>query len=519
MTPNRFHLTIFFLFFASTAMAETIRRGLGPEPDSLHIHQAQGLSSINVLRDIREGLMTYDSGGSLVPGGAESWTVEDNGHVYRFRLRSDARWSNGDPVTASDFVSAWRKAVSPSTSAATAALLDPVKNARAVLRGEIEASELGIEALAKDELLIRLERPAAWFIEILAHPVSYPLHPDDPEGVRDAAVNGAFRIREVQPQALIGLERNPYFHAASSIGIDGIDYLPIEDPSAELARFRADELEITETIPPGRYQWLMENLGDNLHVSPYLGSFWLGFNLGRPPFGEARSLRRALALAIDRQILTRVVLGAGEIPAGSLVPPGLAGYEPELFKQFGFAPEDRLREARRLYREAGYNEARPLRVELRYNTSSQHRRMAVAVAAMWKQALGVHTQLVNEEWKVFVNNRRQGVVTQVFRAGWIADFADPVSFLDLFRGDSELNATFYANPQYDGLLARAAASSGKARMRLLQQAELLLMQDMPAIPLYYYVSRHLVKSRVTGFSDNVRDIHLSRYLDTGTPSP
>jgi ABC-type oligopeptide transport system substrate-binding subunit len=230
-------------------------------------------------------------------------------------------------------------------------------------------------------------------------------------------------------------------------------------------------------------------------------------------------LRQALALAIDRQILTRVVLGAGEIPAGSLVPPGLAGYQPQTFEGHDQAPEDRLREARRLYRQAGYGEHHPLQVELRYNTSSQHRRMAVAVAAMWKQALGVHVQLVNEEWKVFVNNRRQGVVTQVFRAGWIADFADPVSFLDLFRAGGELNATFYANSQYDGLLSRAAQSSGALRMRLLQQAEVLLMQDMPAIPLYYYVSRHLVKTRVTGFEDNVRDIHLSRYLDTGNPSP
>ena len=198
------------------------------------------------------------------------------------------------------------------------------------------------------------------------------------------------------------------------------------------------------------------------------------------------------------------------------MPPGLTGYEPERASESRLTQEERERIARSLYRDAGYGSGKDLRLELRYNTSSLHRRMAVAVAAMWKQVLGVNTTLINEEWKVFVNNRRQGVLTQVFRAGWIADYADPGSFLDLFRGGNELNTTFYEDQRFDALLEDADLQLGSRRMQLLQQAESLLMRDMPVIPLYYYVSRHLVKPGVTGFHDNVRDIHLSRYLGKGT---
>ena len=271
-----------------------------------------------------------------------------------------------------------------------------------------------------------------------------------------------------------------------------------------------------KTIPAGRYAWLSENIPADLRVHPYLGSFWLGFNLGRKPFKGNAGLRRALALAIDRDTLVRVVLGAGELPAWSVVPPGLAGYEPQAANDGSLSPEERTEKARELYRNSGYGPGRHLRVELRFNTFGLHRRMAVAVAAMWKQVLGVNAELINEEWKVFVNNRRQGVLTQVFRGGWIADYADPGSFLDLFRSNNELNTTFYANGQYDSLIAQADALQGSSRMAVLQQAETLLMRDMPVIPLYYYVSRHLVRPGVSGFHDNVRDVHLSRYLGLDT---
>ena len=206
------------------------------------------------------------------------------------------------------------------------------------------------------------------------------------------------------------------------------------------------------------------------------------------------------------------MIGAGETPAYGLVPPGLEGYSPARMEEASFTQAERESLARRLFRESGVVAKGALRLQLRYNTSSVHRRMAVAVAAMWKQVLGVETELLNEEWKVFVNNRRLGVVTEVFRGGWIADYADPGSFLDLFRGGSEMNFTFFDEPDYDALLEQAARAAGPQRMNTLRQAETMLLREMPAIPLYYYVSRHLVKPEVRGFVDNVRDVHLSRYL-------
>jgi len=505
-------LSLALVCLCATAEAATLRRGLGPEPDSLDIHQAQGLPALQVLRETNEGLLTYDAQGELAGGVAASWEVSDDGRAYRFSLRPEARWSNGDPVLADDFVRGWQAALSPRTQARTAALLVAVSNARAVMAGEADPVELGITADGPATLRVELDQPSPWFLEVLAHPVSYPLHAGSGSRASARPSNGAYRIAGQVPRGGITLEADPAFHAADTVGVATVEYLPIEDPGSELARYRAGEIDITETIPPGRYAWLQENLGAELRVTPYLGTFWLGVNMRREPLGASVDLRRALMLSIDRETLVRVIIGSGEAPAWSVVPPGLSGYTPQSDGGQRLSQAEREAEARALYARAGYGPSRPLRVQLRFNTSTQNRRLAVAVAAMWKQVLGVQTELLHEEWKVFVNNRRQGILTEIFRGGWIADYADPATFLELFRSGDELNTTFYADPRFDELLDRAAAHRGAQRLQLLQQAETLLMRDMPAVPLYYYVSRHLVKPRVRGFRDNVRDIHLSRYL-------
>jgi ABC-type oligopeptide transport system substrate-binding subunit len=511
------------MMLAQTAWPVTVSRGLGPEPDSLDIHQAQGLAAINLLRDLREGLLSFDAKGELVPGQAESWQVLDGGKRYRFTIRPDAKWSNGDTVTTADFIRAWHRAFSPQTASATVGLLQIVMNATAVMSGKMAVEELGIQKVEPGILEITLAKPAPWFLELLAHPVSYPLHPSSMDDPRQAPVNGPFILAGWVPRASIKLEKNSGYYAANSVLVDAVEYFPIEEPAAELLRFRARELDITETIPSGRHDWLKENLGGELRTYPYLGSFWLGINFGHPVLGHSVALRRALALAIDREILVRVVLGAGEMPGWGIVSPGISGYQPAQMAESSWSQEQRETEAVRLYKEAGkqagFGEDKALVLELRYNTSQLHRRMAVAVSAMWKQVLGVATELVNEEWKVFVNNRKMGVVTELFRGGWIADYGDPASFLDLFISDNALNTTFYASPEFDQTMASTHLVGGSARMELLHKAESILMQDMPVIPLYYYVSRHLVNTRITGFEDNVRDIHLSRYLNIVPENP
>jgi len=471
--------------------ATELHRGLGPAPDTLDIHQAQGLSSFNLLRDLHEGLLTRDARGRPVAAIAETWQVTDDRLRWTFRLAPDARWSDGQPIVAADFVRGFQRALDPATAAPTRAWLEPIRS---------------LDAPAPDRLIIELERAVPWFEELLTLPLMFPWRDD-----RSDLFSGAFVLARRVPGARFELERNRRFRDAAQVRAERVIWHVTEDPSAELARFRAGELHITETVPPGRIDWLRDELGPALRIAPYLGSFYLVFNLDREPFADAPALREALVLAVDRDILVERVLGSGELPAWGLVPPGMPGWSAAPPPAAG--RQEQLERARRLYRQAGFSRRRPAGIELRYNSSLTQRRLAVAVAAMWKQQLGVRTRLVNEEWKVFVTNRRQGRITELVRGGWIADWSDPVNFLGNFHSASALNYSFFDDAEFDALLERAATGHGAERIDTLARAERRLLEANAIVPLYYYVSRHLVDPRVTGFEDNAMDIHLSRWLD------
>ena len=500
-------ITLVLLLPVLVAHAETVHRGLGPEPDALDIHLAQGLSAINVLRDLNEGLITHAADGRLIAGVARSWTASEDGRTWIFELEPEARWSDGSPVTAADFVRGWHRALDPGTGSPVAGWLDPVAGARAIREGTAQAESLGIRALAPDRLEITLEAPTAWFEELLTLPVAFPRHSEGAE-----RFNGPFVLVDRVPGAHLKLAANPHYRASDTVQIEGVVWHVIEDPSVELSRYRAGQLHITESIPPGRLEWLRQRFGDELRISPYLGSFFLAYNLFRPPFKDRPGLREALSLVIDRELIAERVIGAGELPAWRLVPPGMDGWPQAPGPGQDMDRDERLERARILYREAGYGPNNPLRVELRFNTSLTHRRMAAAVAAMWKQALGVESRLVNEEWKVFVTNRRHGRITEVVRGGWIADWSDPANFLQLFESDSPLNYTFFQDDEFDRHMRRARSGRDGERLEHLWQAEERLLAGHAIIPLYYYVSRHLVKPQVGGFEDNLMDIHLSRWM-------
>lgn len=499
-------LVLVSLLASPPLAAATLERGLGPEPDALDLHMAQSLSALNVLRDLHEGLITLDSGARLVPGIARSWEISDDGRVWQFELDPGARWSDGAPITAHDFVKGWQRALDPATAAPMAGMLDRVAGARALRLGESAPADLGIRAEGDTRLVVELAEPTPWFAELLTHPLTYPWPGDGA-----ARYSGAFTLAERIPGAHIRLVPNPHFRQAGRVRLDAVVWHVIEEPSVELSRYRAGQLHVTETIPPGRLGWMREQFGDELRIAPYLGTFFLAFNVGREPFANAPELRRALSLVIDRELLTQRVLGAGEVPAYGLVPAGMPGWD-EAHSGDQRPLSERISEARELYRAAGFSERRPLRAELRFNTSLTHRRMAAAIAAMWKQQLGVETRLVNEEWKVFVANRRQGRITEIVRGGWIADWRDAGNFLQLFESDSPLNYTFFSDPGFDALMAQAETLAGHQRLAVLREAEERLLAEHVIIPLYHYVSRHLVKPEVRGFEDNVMDIHLSRWL-------
>ncbi len=496
-----------------------LNRGNGAEPQSLDIHKSEGVNSSQVQRDLYEGLVNQAPDGTLEPGAAESWAISDDGRIYEFRLREDGRWSNGDPVTAEDFVFALRRGVDPDTLSNYAGLLIPILNAQAIAAGDLPPETLGVEVVDARTLRITLENPSDYFLELLTHSMTYPLHRPSaaqwPGGfARPGRLvsNGAYMLDEWVIQSHIRLLRNPYYRDADSLGIHEVYFHSLENPASELKRYRAGDLDWTDTVPHNQISWIRENLGDQFHVAPYLGVYFFGFNLEQPPFRDQPGLRRALAMAADRSIITEYVSAGGEMPAYNFVPP-LPGYPAPVPAWAAWPREQQLEEARRLYAEAGYGPERPLEVEVLYNTSDNHRQMALAIAAMWKQHLGVKTKIVNQEFKVYLATRRRKDETQVYRAGWIGDFSDPVNFLDILRSDNGRNDTGYADPVYDALLDQAAAETDLARRRQLKaQAEAVMLEQQPVMPIYFYVSRRLVKPWVRGWKNNLLDAHPTRHF-------
>lgn len=511
------------LLCCAPALAQVLDRGNGPEPSTLDAHRCPEVACANVLRDLYEGLVAEDASGRLIPGMAQRWEVSADGRRWTFHLRPDLRWSNGAPLDAPQVVASFRRAFAPLTAAPFAGHFDAVRNASAVQRGERPSGHLGVAAPDARTVVFTLSRSTD-LPRLLTLPTAYPVYlPAIREhGARhtrpgNLVSNGAYALTGWLPQAMIVLERNPRFRDPAPIA--RVRFHVTEDASSELKRFEAGGLHLTETVPPQPLASLRARFGAQLRINPYLGSFWLGFNLEQPPFKGNAALREALSLAIDRDILTRHVTGLGETPAYGLVPPGVAGYAPASLGWARATQAQREALARRRYAETGYSAGKPLEVELRYNTSTAHRRLALAVAAMWREVLGAKVRLRNEEWKVFVGNRRQRVITQVFRGGWIADVDDARNFLDNFRADSAGNWTGYDDPGFTRLLDAAdAAPTLEQRAQLLRQAETRLLSAHAILPIYFYTSKHLVRPELRGFEANPLDRHPSRFLSL-EPAP
>lgn len=503
--------------WAGGGVAQTLERGNGPEPSTLDAHRCQEIACANILRDLYQGLVDTGPDGRGIPGLAERWEVSADGLVWTFHLREGLRWSNGEPLDAAQVVASFRRAFAPRTAAPLAAHFDAVEHAAAVQRGQRPADALGIVAPDARTVVFRLTR-AAPMPALLTLPIAFPVHlptlqAHGAQHTRPGRLvsNGAYRLAEWTPQAHVTLDRNPYFHAPPAIG--RVRFHATEDAASELKRYQAGDLHITEVVPPQPLGALRARFDDALRIAPYLGAFWIGLNLDKPPLRDGPALREALSLAIDRDILVRHVTGFGEAPAYGIVPPGIADFTPAALPWATLTQAQREALARQRYAEAGYSMDAPLRIELRYNTSTPHRRMALAVAAMWREVLGVRTRLRNEEWRVFVQNRRQRAITQAFRGGWIADVDDPRDFLALFAGDTALNWSGYRDAGYDALIAAAdAAATPGERAARLHAAEARLLAAHAVIPLYFYTSKHLVSPRVQGWVDNPLDRHPSRFL-------
>ncbi|HXQ64005.1 MAG TPA: peptide ABC transporter substrate-binding protein [Steroidobacteraceae bacterium] len=496
-----------------SAAAGVLRRGNGPEPDSLDPQLARTDSAANILRDAYEGLATLDARAEPVPGAASSWRVSDDGLIYTFTLRPDARWSNGEPVVAQDFVASWRRLVDPGTGSQYADVLQPVVNAADIVARKAPPATLGAAAPDPHTLIVRLRAPTPYFPGLVAHWSTFPTyHGAAPLPAGRTVSNGAYTLGEWIVGSHVTLRRNPLYWNAAATRIETVKYFHVADANDEYARYRGGDLDATYALPQQPLARLEAAHPGEIHRTPQLGVYYYGFNLAKPPFRDAPGLRQALAMTVDRERLVASVTGLGELPAYSWVPPGIANYATQRFAWAGQPYPERIAMARRLYAAAGYSSSRPLTVELRFPSGATHERIALAVAAMWKEALGVQTRLVGEEFKSLLQTINRGE-TQLFRASWIGDYNDAWTFAEVLSGGFGINLPGYQNAAYDAALSVAAnATDPAARRAALEGAERTMLADAPVVPLYFYVNKHLVAPRLRGWHDNVMNVVYTKDL-------
>ena len=513
----------FLLLFLATgpAVAEQVLRiGNGAEPESLDPHKAQTVPAINIAHDLFEGLVGFSPHGELQPGAAERWEVSADGLEYVFHLRPQAKWSSGEALVAEDFAAGLRRSLDPATGSVYGSVFAAILNADAVLAGQLPVSSLGLEALDPHTLRIRLATPAPHLPGLLTLPAAAPLHRASFEQHRSQVArpgrlvsNGAYVLDDWVLQSHLRLRRNPHYWNDAATRIDAVYFHPTEDRDTELKRYRAGELDITYGLPLARVGWLRQNLPQDLRVGSFLGTFYVGFNCTQPPFRDQPDLRQALSLVIDRDLIARKVLSGLGQPAQGWVPAEIAGYTAQQAEGTQWPHEQRMAEARRLYAAAGYSPKHPLEIELRYSTGPDNKRMATVLAAMWKQTLGVRTRLINEEYRVLLGHLKQRRVTQAFLWSWIGDYNDAASFADVLHSTSRANYPGWSSARYDALLHDAARQADAGQRRnTLEQAERVLLEDLPLAPIYFYASKHLVKPHIAGWEHNVLDYHYTKDL-------
>jgi len=498
--------------------------GLGAEPATLDPHLATGVTEHYVLLSLLEGLTTvHPKTLAIEPGAAKSWDISDDGLTYTFHLDPEARWSNGDPVTAGDFMFSYERILTPTLGAPYAYMLYSIENAEAFNKGEIDDfAQVGLKAPGDRTLVIRLESPTPYFLSLPTHFTWWPVHPPTilAHGSMTDRVskwtrpdnfvgNGPFALRSWRLGHTLTVDKNPHYRDAAAVALNQIHFLPI-DIEAEERAFRADQLHITSTVPIPRIDWYRANHPEVLHFDAYLGVYYYLVNTREPPLDDP-GVRRALAYAINREELVEHVLKGGQLPAYHFTPPDTGGYTAEA--RLPYDPE----RARQLLAEAGYpgGEGFP-KVELLYNASESHRTVAVAIQQMWKEELGIEIELHNQEWKAYLNSRTEGDY-DIARAAWIGDYADPNTFLNLGVSDSGNNHSGWGDPQFDRLIAEAARTQDPAeRFQRFQQAESILIEEMPFIPIYFYVRSTLKDEAVRGWHPNILDYHPYQdvYLST-----
>ena len=504
--------------------AQVFHFGNGGEPADLDPQVVQGVPEHNIIKALFEGLVTLNPKDlSPMPGVAERWEVSPDGKTYTFYLRSNSVWSNGEPVTADDFVKAYERILNAKLAAPYADMLHILEGAEEYNTGKLtDFSKVGVKALGPKKLQMTLKAPASYFLAMLNHDAWYPvpMATIDKFGKRydkgnrwtrpeNIVSNGPFLLKDWKTQQEIVVAKNPKYWDAKQVRLNEIHFYPIESNDAEERAFRGGQLHTTNTVPTDKVD-SYRTTGSSLRIEPYYGAYYYRVNVDKAKEKNAALLdprvRRALAMSIDRASLVKNVLRAGQVPAYSLTPPGPAGYRPK--EQTKYDPDG----ARRLLSEAGFPGGKGVpKISILINTSEDHKKVAEAIQQMWKKELGVDIEIVNQEWKVYLSTMH-GLDYQIGRAAWIGDFPDPNAFLDIMRTGNGNNETGFASPEYDKLIVNSWSATGAARIEILQKAEAILMQEMPVIPIYFYTRSYLIVSSVKGWSPNLLDDHPWKYI-------
>ncbi|HEX7081959.1 MAG TPA: peptide ABC transporter substrate-binding protein [Gammaproteobacteria bacterium] len=481
----------------ATDDARVLRRGITAEIGTLDPHFSVLVEQESLLMDLYEGLVRLDARGNVVPAAAESWTIGADGREYTFVLRDDVRWSDGSPVEADDFVWSFRRLVDPATGSPHAGKLVAVRGASEIVAGRLPPDALGVTALDPRTLRIELETPAPYFLAMLTYPALVPLHAEsverfDREFTRpeNLVSNGPYVLSR-RNQEYVELVRSQTYRNADRIAIERVRYVPFEQEFAQFTAYRVADIDLTDVVPASGLEIVRDQFPGELYVRPTKDTFYYAFNLREGPLADSPALREALSATIRREIITAEVTGIRQPPAYSFVPPMFAGYEPARVGFADLSPEARDEAAKALLERDG---GAPPRLRVLYNTNEGIRLITVAVASMWRAALGVETELRNMEFGVFLDTLRDPSAWDVARLSWRADFDDPYAFLEIFRTGSPNNFVGFSDPVYDELLERShRETSSERRLALLHEAEQRLLDAHAIAPVFFYVDRVLAK--------------------------
>jgi oligopeptide transport system substrate-binding protein len=504
---------------ASTHPGEAVlNRGNAAEPMTLDPHLAQSVWENNIIGDLLIGLTTEDAQGNPIPGAAETWESSADGKTWTFHLRQH-RWSDGMPVTAGDFIYAWRRILNPKTASQYAYFLYLIKNGEAVNTGKMPLTALGITAPDDKTVVVELEHPAPYLLEYLMHYTTSPVPRHLVEAKGDAwtkpgtyAGNGAFTLSEWASNDHVTVVKNLQFYDAANVKLDRVIFYPTTDYGAALKRLRAGELDEQDRMPAQQIDWLRKNMPEIVRTDPILVTEFLTCNMTRKPFGDVR-IREALSLAIDRETIVNKIDKVGEVPAYGMIPPGIANYPGGVFLDFKNMPmPQRLKRAQELMQQAGYGPDNLLRTSLLVRSAApDRRRVPVAIQQMWTQ-IYVDAQILQLDASIFYNSIQTGDF-DIANPGWSADFNDASTFLELLRKGNPNNWARYDNPEYDRLLDAAGNEPDlEKRGELLAMAEAAALKDQAWLPINFWVSGVLVRPYVKGWEKNIADTHRSRWL-------